>query len=392
MIVQPNPAAVPLDAQGYARGGRVESFSVELRVEELQAALTVDAYQSRGLALLTKARPRRREQLFGGVRAIPRWFSEQLPFAVLASFEQQPALLAVPDEPDVFSAPRPDGVHAPEARVVVDLFPEPELDRGQDVSEPVAYILERFPLHAASVGRGDGPFRQTLPSRRRFAEHQEGEARLLSRYRPRVGDFFVLESARWSQFDTEYLPTKDARYGDAPRREACGAFTGSMRWLPPFRVELILHGSRWGDFAFFGPEAFLLSEHALHAWRESGLSGLTPVDAVEVVAVKARSTPPPYYHVEVARDAASVDESRSAIVRIDPGSCDVCRSSIIDGIQGFSIDADSWTGEDVFIARGLPGTVVVTARVQEWIEVKNLSNARVTATPSFVWDPYAPVA
>lgn len=204
--------------------------------------------------------------------------------------------------------------------------------------------------------------------------------------------FYVVGSPRFgSQNDSEWLPSADARYGNAPRCPECGRFIGARVWLPPFRVELALHGSDWGDFAFAG-DSFLVSTRVVES-AQRVLRGLEGFESVEVVRFAPRERPPPaYFRVDLPDDGADIDEDKSAITRADdePG-CDRCRSDA-DAIDGFVLEAGTWTGADLFHARGLPGVPIASDRFKHLAYAEAWSNVELTPTGSFRWDPVAPVS
>jgi hypothetical protein len=184
--------------------------------------------------------------------------------------------------------------------------------------------------------------------------------------------------------------------GDAPRCERCGRFIGGKPWLPPYRAELVLHGSTWGDLAFrVGDETDILMSAALvAAWDEAGLSGLSGFDPVEITCVRgSRETPPRYVHVAVDVGGAMIDEARSLLDRSEEVACDRCQyAGVLAAIHGFALQADGWTGADVFTPRGLPGTVVASERFKAWIESQKVTNVRLQATETYVWDSMAPIS
>ena len=204
-------------------------------------------------------------------------------------------------------------------------------------------------------------------------------------------DFFVVSSGPiLAVHDTAYLPADDSRYGDAPRCDACGQFVDGRLWLPPFRVELTLRGSEWGDFACFGSRgAFLVSDRAAAVLTEAGLTGLSGFEPVEVVRASGAKLPPPVYvHVVVARGRAVVDERRSQLIRPEPPKCDHCLSAPLEGINGFVVDAGSWAGTDVFFPRGFTGLVVASRAFRDVVESAELTNITLTPTSTYEWDPY----
>jgi hypothetical protein len=82
-----------------------------------------------------------------------------------------------------------------------------------------------------------------------------------------------------------------------------------------------------------------------------------------------------------------VDEARSRIVRNRPPTCSVCRSGGPDAIHGLALEDGTWSGEDVFEARGLQGLVLASARVRELVEDEGLTNIGLMPLDEYVWDP-----
>ena len=207
--------------------------------------------------------------------------------------------------------------------------------------------------------------------------------------------FVVLRGEFGSEYDTEMLEDEPVHLGDAPRCEECGEFTGMRQWLRPHRAELTLHGSAWGDFAFRGVagEEFLMSDRAAKLYKEAGLSGLSGFEPVEITHVRgSKQRPPTYLHVSVARGGAAVDEARSSVRRSAGIRCERCRSDGFDAVNGFVLESGTWTGEDVFVARGLPGITIASDRFRRFVEDNSLTNIGFASTKSFVWDSMAPVS
>jgi hypothetical protein len=210
------------------------------------------------------------------------------------------------------------------------------------------------------------------------------------------GRFFVLLAGPFdSEYDTEMLETDPVHLGDAPRCGSCRRFIGGRPWLPPHRAELTLHGSKWGDFAFRGAvgEDFLMSSSAAAAFQDSDLTGLTGFEPVEVARVSGTSTAAPeYVHVAVQIGSARIDEARSSLRRSGDVECHDCGvAGMLDAIHGFAVSSESWTGDDVFIALGLPGTPIVSERFKNWAEAAQLTNVQFTPTGAFKWSSPASV-
>lgn len=209
--------------------------------------------------------------------------------------------------------------------------------------------------------------------------------------------FFVLLRGEFdSAYDTEMLEADPVNLGKAPGCERCGRFIGTRRWLSPRRVDLTLHGSTWGDFAFRGAagEDFLLSERAARLYRASGMTGLSGFEPVEIARVRGNDQPAPrYLYVAVDHGGAAVDEERSSLVRSEQVACEHCHyGGILSAVHGFRLSPETWTGQDVFVPRGLPGTAVVTSRFRDWVESHRLTNVRLTPTEDYEWDSMAPIS
>jgi hypothetical protein len=170
--------------------------------------------------------------------------------------------------------------------------------------------------------------------------------------------FYVLarkaQSEYGSEYDTEFLAAEDAQYGEAPRCPVCGNFTGMRQCLPPFRVELELHGKEFGDVVMGpGGSDLLVSPCFEDIYRSHGLTGLEGFEPVEIVQVRSRGRlapePPAYRRADVAPSETAIDVERTGVVRDGPIECAYCLTSLINGLRGVAIDETTWTGEDVSI-------------------------------------------
>jgi hypothetical protein len=89
--------------------------------------------------------------------------------------------------------------------------------------------------------------------------------------------------------------------------------------VPPYEVELELHGDDWGDVAYFGSDV-LVSPRFADAWKRAQLVGLEILARVRDVKPR-RDDLPEYLRTVVARSEAAVDEARSRIVRNRAPTC-----------------------------------------------------------------------
>ncbi|OJT19468.1 hypothetical protein BO221_34345 [Archangium sp. Cb G35] len=204
--------------------------------------------------------------------------------------------------------------------------------------------------------------------------------------------FFVLKNAMDSSHDTDFERSGRTigEAGEAPRCHLCGSFIGMRAWLPPRRGELTLYGTAFGDYIKGPGSGHLLSARFVEAFRAEGLTGLSDFDPVEIVRVRTRrrsapKIPPPYFHTVPVFGGAAVDEARSRIRRHKPIDCDWCRETNVPAIHGFTLE--QWRGEDVFFARGMPGSPIVSERFVRFVERHQFTNMKLIPTEKYTWDP-----
>src|ERR1700722_5914669 len=193
--------------------------------------------------------------------------------------------------------------------------------------------------------------------------------------------FFVLEHPKDPVNDalTDFLPAPGWKRGDAPRCPKCGDFIGMMPRLPPFRVELETWGRRFGDLAFGVSNDVLASERFKDAFLSSGLTGFSGFMPVQVTKVTARRgkipKPMPSYFVAVpGRSRAAVDDRASGIDYEKRWTCEECRIGHTKRLRRLVLEPNTWSGEDVFIPRGLPGPVVTSERFKQFCDRHAFTN------------------
>ncbi|HSN92411.1 MAG TPA: hypothetical protein VLS93_14360 [Anaeromyxobacteraceae bacterium] len=189
---------------------------------------------------------------------------------------------------------------------------------------------------------------------------------LLDRYGPKVGEA-----------TTDFLQADPYGVGEAPLCEACGGAIGMLHWEPPLRAEIETWGSTFGDLAFGPGDSFLVSERFQSSWRSAGLVGLQGFEPVEIVKVRHRGkrikkARPRYFRVWPGRSEVAVDQVRSGIQWTSPPTCEVCRVGTMKGQERIVLEGEP--EENVFIARGLPGQVLVDGRVRRFCEEHTITN------------------
>jgi hypothetical protein len=153
-----------------------------------------------------------------------------------------------------------------------------------------------------------------------------------------------------------------------------------LAWLPPLRVVLRLYGKEFGDFAFMGAsDDFLVSDRFREAYQANGLTGLIGFEPVDVVRLQSRrkilSDPPKYYRVAAHYGNTALDLAASGVEWVTPPTCPQCRYATLVRWKGLVIEQTTWTGEDAFRPRGMPGATLVTERFKTVCESNHISNA-----------------
>jgi hypothetical protein len=205
--------------------------------------------------------------------------------------------------------------------------------------------------------------------------------------------FFVLEHPKKSVDDalTDFLPEPDTKRGDAPRCPKCGTFIGMMPDIAPLRVEIETWGRRFGDLAFGVSNEVLVSERFKDAFLSSDLSGFSGFLPTEIVKVTARQGKvpeqiPSYSMATPGRSRAAIDDRASGIDYESPWTCEECRSGYKLRLRRLVLEPNTWSGEDVFIARGLPGTIVTSERFKEFCDRNTFSNCLLIEAERYHFD------
>lgn len=207
--------------------------------------------------------------------------------------------------------------------------------------------------------------------------------------------FFVLQNPKHGEGTaiTDFVPVDGSLTGEAPRCPACGKYIGMMPLLPPVRVELETWETAFGDIAFGPSEELLVTDRFWKLYRASGLTGFVDVGPVEVAKAKSHCKlrePAPHYHCcRVGRGKAAVDDAKSGLEREEPRACEACRlGGIIKRALRVVLQSNSWSGEDIFFARGLPGTALVSEEFKRFCQENQISNCHPVPAETFSFDSY----
>lgn len=207
--------------------------------------------------------------------------------------------------------------------------------------------------------------------------------------------FFVLDQpeAAKARPVTEYLTAQPVHNGEAPRCPVCGGVTGLLPWLPPHRAELEIRSEGFGDIAFGSADELLVTDRFRACFEDAGLTGLREFHPVEVTRVKGpgakRLAWAQYLCVALAPSRAAVDLGQSGIVIEGDAVCAECRQGgLIKRGNRVIIEANTWQGEDMFIARGLPGTVLTSERFKAFCDLNAITGAVLVEASRYAFDFY----
>lgn len=205
--------------------------------------------------------------------------------------------------------------------------------------------------------------------------------------------FYVMDLEVGSPYETwcdTMEPDHRGTMDDSQKCPRCGESMGSFfPWLPPFRASLRAYGKQLGDVAFETSD-ILVSEKFRLAWTAAQLKGIDtfhPLERIRVRPARLGKKTPTYFVVQPKRFGTRVDLNRSLIEYDRPFTCMMCLEAGVETVRGFTIDESSWTGEDLFIAWGKPGSIIVTDRVRQLRDEHDLKNVTLTPVEKFVWDP-----
>jgi len=208
-------------------------------------------------------------------------------------------------------------------------------------------------------------------------------------------NFFVLKNPKAGNWIavTDFLPIDGSYTGDAPKCAKCGRFLGMLPLLPPVRVELETWGTACGDIAFGPGDEILISIRVYECFRASRLTGIIDIGPVEIVKVnshrKLRGNVPSYRCCRVNRSRAAIDDVKSGLQIEEPWTCEECRiGGTIKRAARLILEDGSWSGEDIFFARGLPGTMIVSERFVAFCQQNDVLNAHLLPAEEFSFDHY----
>jgi len=204
--------------------------------------------------------------------------------------------------------------------------------------------------------------------------------------------FYVIGDIRTDDpiYDADVHAMKPQHLGEGRRCQICNEPVNSLPWLPPYHAEIAVHGSKLGDYVKVSGTSALVSDRFRLAWAAEVLRGIdefSPLARLRIRPARLGRRPLTYFHVTAQYWGTQVDFKRSVFDYTRGGTCHHCHSGIIETVRGLFIDESSWTGEDIFMAWGKPGSIIVTDRVRQMRDKHGLTNMNMTPVEEFFWDP-----
>lgn len=182
--------------------------------------------------------------------------------------------------------------------------------------------------------------------------------------------------------------------GEGSHCPICGGAIGGLEWLPPYRIKLSSSKpKKWGDFLWGAGFQLMVSHRFRDLYEIEDLQGITKFyPSAEVVRVGRNkigdipSSLPKYSLVKIVWNAANLDDVKSDIERkIDRNPCNYCRGAA-KSFERVVIENGTWDGSDIFEARGLYGTIVVSERFKDIVDKYHLKNALFIPTEKYAYN------
>lgn len=184
--------------------------------------------------------------------------------------------------------------------------------------------------------------------------------------------------------------------GPADRCPVCGAPVGRLRWLPPHRLKLSSSRSeKWGDLVWGAGFTLVVSARFKAIYEAENMEGISrfypPATIVRAGSktIDSLSKRPPVYHlVEITWNGANLDDQASGAIR-KRSSCGFHRGSV-RSVERVMLEVDSWTGADIFGARGLSGVVLVSERFRQVVDTYQVTGGLLIPAERYAYDETRP--
>lgn len=204
---------------------------------------------------------------------------------------------------------------------------------------------------------------------------------------------YIPKALPYTIADTDAVAARDFVTGPFPRCPKCGNSTRFRKWLPPFKAELETWGTEFGEIIIRSSD-MLIAERFRRIYESARLVGLSGFEPVEIVRIrkhrKLTENCPRYLRVNATNSVAAVDTAASECEWTDRGkaACRWCRSGSIKRWKRIIIETGTWSGEDIFHARGLRSVVLVSARFKEVCQANSVKNAMFVPAEEYGHDFY----
>jgi hypothetical protein len=211
-------------------------------------------------------------------------------------------------------------------------------------------------------------------------------------------NFFVLQHARpGSPEDRRWgMRTHNEegfRTGEAPECPKCKGALASLSWLAPHRVELETFGKEYAEVVDCGND-LIVSDRFVMLYRAAKFKGLESFEPIQIIKVvhrrgKCKQSLPAYWKASVVLSETVIDQQASGFEWDGGPICSACRQGhLIKRWKRLIIDSQTWTGEDIFFARGLSGTIFTSARFKELCEANDITGILLIPAEEYGYDFY----
>ena len=198
------------------------------------------------------------------------------------------------------------------------------------------------------------------------------EPRLYTVNYPRISDF-----AEAAIIPVAYDYT---RFMKCPQ---CGERVSGAYWEHPREVVLTRHKVPDFLYTYCDNAPFVLSEKAIAAITQAGLTGIECYEEIETVRFQRKSKKelpiPRYYHIELARSSITINHQKSVIkygASKDRIPCPMCRQvpATYDFFRSLVFHTSAYEGYDIFQIYELGNTVFLSEKFVKFYESSTLTN------------------
>lgn len=180
------------------------------------------------------------------------------------------------------------------------------------------------------------------------------------------------------------------RTGEAPRCPICGGIIGMLPTEPPLIGEVELDGQFFGDIAYGPGGDIYFSERLKNEFISRRLVGIDEFGPINIIKVTSRGIVsnklPDYFLARPAVSRAFIDDVKSGVMRRSKSNCPECLGGDPKKIERLILAKDSWSGEDIFKARGLFSEEIASERFRLMCSEMNFMNFIFVRAEDFHFD------